>query len=215
MAIGAVAVAALAAGSGAAVATSRDGGREAEQEVLADAAKRLDVTPQKLRSALSAAQDAQLEAAVKEGRLTQEQADAIKARRRQDGRVLGVGPGHHHGPGFGGPGMRRGLNMFSELAEALDLSEEQLLDRLHDGRSVAQIARAQNKDLDDVKAQVRDAQAKRLDAEVRAGRLTDAQRDAMLEHLDEHIDRLAEKRLGMRRFPGAQMRPGSFDGSMN
>ena len=111
--------------------------------------------------------------------------------------------------------MRRGLSMFSELAEALDLTEEQLLDRLHDGRSVAQIARAQNKDLDDVKAQVRDAQAKRLDADVKAGRLTDAQRDAMLEHLNEHIDRLAEKRLGMRRLPGAQMRPGSFDGSMN
>src|SRR5688572_16113373 len=170
MAIGAVAVAALAVGSGAAIATSRDGGREAEQEVLADAAKRLDVTPEKLRSALSAAQDAQLDAAVKEGRLTQEQADAIKARRRQDGRVLGVGPGHQHGHGFGGPGMRRGLNMFSELAQALDLTEEQLLDRLHDGRSVAQVARAQNKDLDDVKAQVRDAQAKRLDADVKAGR---------------------------------------------
>ena len=62
------------------------------------------MSPSELRDALAAAQDDQLDADVKAGRLTQEQADAIKAHRKEAGSVLG-GPGilHHRG----GPGFRR------------------------------------------------------------------------------------------------------------
>src|SRR5918997_5590508 len=80
---------------GAGVAIGATTGKKAEQQVLADAAKRLDTTPEKLRAALAAAQDAQLDKAVKAGELTQEQADRMKAARKARGSVLGgSGIGH-------------------------------------------------------------------------------------------------------------------------
>lgn len=201
LAIGGLAALALAAGSAGAIAATGSDSREDEQAVLDDAAKRLEVTPEKLRSALGAAQDAQLDQAVRSGELSQEQADAIKARRAQDGRVLGMGPGRgpgHHG--MRGRGRGGGEQRFEDLAAALDLSEAELDAELRDGKSVSEIAEAQNKPLADVKREVRAARVERLAAAVKAGRITDAQRYAMVEHLDKHIDRLGEKAGG--RFGG-------------
>jgi hypothetical protein len=224
MAVVTSAVVALAAGSaGAIAATSGDERKKAEQAVLDDAAKRLDVAPEKLRSALQAAQDAQLDQAVKDGRLTQAQADAIKKRRAESGTVLG-GPGFGHhgrgGPGFahgrGGPGGR--LGVLAGAAKALGISERSLHEQLHDGKTLAEIAKAKGKDLADVKAAARKAAADRLAAAVKSGRITDAQRDAMLKGLDEMIDRLATEGLprrgrGFHDGPpgtdGARMRPGT------
>src|SRR5688500_3413875 len=122
------AAAIVAGGAGAAIGATN--GKKAESEVLADAAKRLDTTPQKLRDALAAAQDAQLDKAVKAGELTREQADRIKAERRRSGRVLG-GPGRHGG-GPGGRGMRgpggrggRGGPIMDEVAKALGITREE------------------------------------------------------------------------------------------
>lgn len=215
-AIAAASALVLAAGSaGAIAATSQDEGKKREDAVLSDAAKRLNVTPEKLRDALGDAQDAQLDQAVEDGELTKEQADAIKQRRQQSGRVLGLGPGKrggpgfgphgpHGGPGFGPPGEGFGMrgaagDVMAEVAKALGISRDRLHDQLHDGKSVADIARAQGKDLDDVKAAARAAVVEELGEAVKAGKLTDAQRDRLVEHLDEHLDRLAEGRMGMGR----------------
>jgi hypothetical protein len=183
-------VAAVIAGSaGAIAATKQDEGKKAEQAVLDDAAKRLNVAPAELRDALAKAQDAQLDQAVKDGKLTQQQADAIKARRKQDGRVLGGGgrgpggPGHHGG----GPG-----GLIDPAAKALGLSRQALATQLRSGKTLAEIAKAQSKDLADVKAAIKTAATKQLDAAVKAGRLTSAQRDEEVAELDEHIDGFAE-----------------------
>jgi len=97
-----------AAGTGVAVATSNsDDAEQREDAVLADAAGRLDVDAGALRDALAAAEDAQLDAEVKAGRLTQAQADAIKKMRERSGLVLG-GPGGHHERGFGFRGGHEG-----------------------------------------------------------------------------------------------------------
>ena len=187
-------VAAVAGGSAVAVAHgTREDARQAEQAVLEDAAKRLDVTAQELRDALAAAHHARLDAAVKAGELTREQADAIKARRRAEGTVLRLG-----GRGFGGPGGRGhhgGGPLFDDAAEALGLTRAQLFQRLRDGDTIGEIARAQGKTLAAVKQAVRTAVTQRLDAALRDGRITQAQRDEMLEHLQEHIDRLGEASL--------------------
>lgn len=196
IAIVAAAGALVAAGTGAAIGATSAG--KAEKEVLADAAKRLDTTPEKLRSALAAAQDAQLDKAVKAGEITQERAGAIKARRKQSGRVLG-------GPGMGGPrgGLRmRGARLMPAVAKALGLSPAELHEQLRDGRSIAEIANADGKALDDVKNAVRAAARARLDKAVEAGRITQKHADARLEHLDEHIARFDQP---VRRFRG---RPG-------
>ena len=185
---------AVGAGAGGAVAASGgDDGKKAEQSILADAAQRLNVSPDALRSALSAAEDAQIDQAVKDGKLTQQQADAIKARRKQDGRVLGGvgGPGHGGPGGVGGPGHlgARGA-VLDAAATALGLAPDALRTQLSSGKSIADLAKADNKNLDDVKAAIKAAVTKQLDADVTAGRLTSAQRTDALAELDQHLDAL-------------------------
>ena len=191
-----------AAGTGVAVATSRDDdAKQREQAVLSDAAKRLDVSPSELRDALSEAQDAQLDADVKAGRLTQEQADEIKRHRDESGAVLG-GPGifrHHIGPRIGrfhgGPGHGPG-DIFDAAADALGISQEKLFEQLRDGKSLAEIAKANGKSMDDVKAAVRKAVKAELDEAVENGPLTRAQADEMLDHLVDRLDDIGSFRPG-------------------
>lgn len=192
----------VAGSAGAIAATSQDKGKQAEQAVLDDAAKRLNVAPSELRDALAKAQDAQLDQAVKDGTLTQQQADAIKARRKQDGRVLGGGGGRGFGHHGGGPGA-----LIDPAAKALGLSRQELVTRLRSGKTLADIAKTESKDLADVKAAVKKAATEQLDAAVKAGRLTDAQRDAEVAELDEHFDRFAEGR-GPGRFDRGHGRRG-------
>ncbi len=87
-----------------------------------------------------------------------------------------------------------------EVADALGITERQLFLRLRAGRTLAQIAKAEGKDLAEVKAAATSAAKERLDAAVEEGDLTQAQADEILEHLDEHLDRLATD--GLPRFPG-------------
>ena len=200
--VAAAAAAAVVGGSaGAIAATKQDEGKKAEQAVLDDAAKRLNVAPTELRDALAKAQDAQLDQAVKDGRLTQQQADAIKARRKENGRVLGGGRGHH-GPGH--HGLRAG-GLLKPAADALGLTRRELATQLRAGKTLTEIAKAENKDVADVKAAVKRAATERLDAAVKAGRLTEAQRDEKLSRLDEHFDRFAEGK-----GPGRGGRGGRF-----
>jgi hypothetical protein len=203
-----VSAAVLAAGAGGGAAIAASGGddrQQAEQSILDDAAKRLNVTPEALRSALGGAEDSQLDQAVKDGKLTQEQADAIKARRAKDGGVLGgPGVGGPHG-GAGGPGFGRGLGgpglMFKmgpggaldAAASALGLKRDDLVSKLRDGKSIADVAKDQGKSLDDVKKAITDGVTKELDQAVTDKKLTSEQRDKVLKELDEHLDDLVTR----------------------
>jgi hypothetical protein len=206
-----VSAAVLAAGAGGGAAIAASGGddrQQAEQSILDDAAKRLNVTPDALRSALGAAEDSQLDQAVKDGKLTQEQADAIKARRAKDGNVLGgPGAGGPHGGvgGAGSPGFGRGIGgpglMFKigpggaldAAAAALGLQRADLISKLRDGKSIADVAKDQNKSLDDVKKAITDGVTKELDQAVTDKKLTSDQRDKILKELDEHLDDLVTR----------------------
>jgi transposase-like protein len=213
----------VAGGTGVAIAavTKNDGGR-VEQAVLDDAAKRLNVTPEQLRDALSQAQDAQLDQAVKDGKLTQQQAAAIKARRKQSGRVLGGGPSgpgfRHHGfgPGFG-PGHGAAGAIFPDLAKALGITREQLRTQLRGGKSIADIAKAQGTSLDDVRSALKADAKTAADKAVKDGDLTQAQADELLTHLDEALSHLGDARPKLPRFRGHRasgpvpdLRPGGF-----
>lgn len=197
------AVLAVGAGGGAAIAASGgDDRKQAEQSILDDAAKKLNVTPEALRSALGSAQDGQLDQAVKDGKLTQEQADAIKERRAKSGTVLG-GPGvggPHGGPGFGGghggPGLMFKLGPGGALdaaASELGLKREDLITKLRDGKSIADVAKDQSKSLDDVKKAITAGVTKGLDQAVKDKKLTDEQRDKVLKQLGEHLDDLVTR----------------------
>ena len=221
----------LAGGTGAAIAAvTKDEGAKAEQAVLDSAAKKLDVTPEKLRDALAAAQDEQLDAAVKAGKLTQAQADKLKAARKASGHVLGGGPlGKLHmrggprlemhgfkGPGGAGFGIR--ADLFDGLAKALGTTEDKLHEQLRDGKSLADIAKANGKSLADVKASLKAAMKAKLDKAVSDEDLTRKQADAMLERFDDGFDAFASgKQLRFRHEfrrggppPAGVPKPGSF-----
>jgi len=206
----------VAGGTGAAIAAvSKDERKAAEDAVLEDAAKRLNVTPDKLRDALAAAQDAQLDQAVKDGKLTQKQADMIKERRKQSGAVLGgpgalklrggklgihpggPGPGFGYGHGPHGPGLR--MEILDGLADALGTTQSKLREGLRDGKSIADIAKANGKSLDDVRKALKATAKTRLDKAVKDEDLTQKQADRLLDRVGEKIDALTSGKPLMRR----------------
>ncbi len=184
-------LAALAVAGGTAGAIAAGSAKSDEQAVLADAAKRLGVGTDELRSALSAAEDAQLDAAVKAGRITQTQADEIKKHRSEEGTVLGMG--HRGGPrgghGFGGP------ELISDAAKALGVSEEKLMQKLRDGD-------------EDAKAAVKKAATAALDKALKDGDITQSQHDEMLEHLDDFRGRGGPRGFGHHERGGPGGPPG-------
>jgi flavin-dependent dehydrogenase len=183
---------ALAAAGGGAIAATQD---DPEQSILNDAAKRLNVSPKALEDALKAAEDAQLDKAVKDGKLSQAEADRIKQRRSKDGHVLGGRFGHRGGPAFGrgrfdhgGPGAA-----IDAAATALGLTRQGLFDQLRSGKSLADVAKAHGKDLADVKAAVRKEIADGLDQAVKDKRLTRDRADEVLRRFDERFDAFAQR----------------------
>ena len=195
---GAATLAVLAGGASAVAATTTTDRKAEEQAFLADAAKRLGVSSEQLTSALTAAQDARLAAAVKAGELTQAQADAIKARRAADGTVLslGRGPGGPGGHGGGPAGRGGGRELLADAAKAIGITEDALKTQLRDGKTLTEIVKAEGKTLADVQAAVKKAAVARLDAALKAKTITQAQHDEAVEHLNEHISRLGDAKFG-------------------
>lgn len=208
----AAALSAVAGGSAVAIGATVNGeAKKAEAEVLGDAAKQLGVQSGDLRRALADALNSQLDKAVKAGALTQAQADAIKRRRAESGtilpgRALGApGPrgGRGHRLGAGGRG-HRGASI-EAAAKALGLTRAQLHEQLRAGKTIAELAKSGGKDLADVKAAMKTAIVDRLDADVKAGRLTAARRDKIVEGLDARIDSKVDGKMGPGR-PGGRGR---------
>ena len=180
---------ALAAAGGGAIAATQD---DPEQSIINDAAKRLNVTPEALRDALAAAEDNQLDEAVKAGKLTQEQAYRIKQHRAARGHVLGGHPGFRHGFrgrfDHGGPGQA-----IDAAATTLGLTRHKLFEELRSGKSLAAVAKAQGKDLSDVKAAVRKVIATGLAQAVKDKRMPQDRADEILKRFDERFDQFAQR----------------------
>jgi len=190
LAVGAVAVAAL-AGGGAALAGSGLGSGEEQQAIIDDAAKRLGVEPQALEDALENALAARIDAAVAAGRLTEEQAAEMK-QRLEDGQLPlfgGRGGPGHHGPGLG----LHGGELVDSAAAYLGVSENELRSQLRDGKSLAAVAAAEGKTVAGLKAALRAAAKEKLDDAVANGRLTAAQRDEALARFDDRLDDLVTR----------------------
>ena len=85
-----------------------------------------------------------------------------------------------YGSGFAGGAMHE--YVFSALADALDLSVEDLSARLQDGQSIADIAESQGLSLDELADAHKAAFEQALQAAVEAGELTQEQADWILDH---------------------------------
>ena len=183
-AIAGTVVALAVGGTGAGIAATKLGSNPSAESkaIVDDAAKQLGVQPSALSSALKKALSARVDAAVAAGRLTKEQGAELKARIASDDFPLfgapGFGGGHfgHHG----GPGLDAG-------AKYLGLTEGKLRTQLESGKTLAQVAKAQKKSVEGLTAALKADAKQKLDAAVRAGRLTQAQETRMLADLDQRM----------------------------
>jgi transposase-like protein len=155
---------------------------------IAAVAKQHGVAVQKVIDALVADAQGELAAAVKTGRITQAQADQVKADlvSRIEGRVNAPGGAFRPGPPFG----RFGFGPFGDLsvaAKAIGISEADLVTALRGGSSIAAVAKQHGvADQKVIDALVADARSK-LAAAVKAGRITQTQADAIAADLPQRI----------------------------
>jgi len=184
---------------------------------LNDVAKRLNVTPDQLKAAIKGATNDRIDQAVKDGKITKEQGDALK-KRAADGGVPFLGPalgGLRPGPGFhfGGRGFgfgHRGGASLDAAAKYLGLTEEQLRTQLAAGKSLADIAGDKSKSVDGLKkAMTADLQAK-LDQAVKDKKLTQAQADEILKRTNDLLDDLVNGKFE----PGMRFGHKGFGGPM-
>ena len=167
------------------------------------------MTPKALTSALQGAFFDQLDAAVAAGKLTQAQANAIKQRIEQSGgipRFDGFPPFGLHA--FGGPHALgiRGHGELGAAAKYLGLTNEQLLQQLSSGKTLAQIAAAKGKSTSGLKDAMLAAIKSKLDRGVANKMLTGQQEQQIVSQLSAHLDDLingklpAPPRFGLRPF---------------
>ena len=195
-------------GAGGTYAATKSSGNSERQAFLDDVAKRLNVDPKDLTTALREAFFDRLDAAVKAGKITKDQADAIKKRVQSGGGVPfgpfgGPGPGPGGPPGFfhrgGPPGPGHGGPLFGGIdaaAKFLGLTDAQLRDQLMSGKSLADIAKDKGKSVDDLKAAIKDGVKTKLDAAVKDKKLTQDQEDKILKELDSHLDDIVNGKPG-------------------
>jgi hypothetical protein len=204
IAIGAAALI-VAGGGGAAVAATGSG--SSPNDFLDSVARNLGISREKLDDATKAAAIDQVDAQLKAGQITQAQADELK-KRIQDGDVpplgalRGGGPGFGFGPGGpGGPGglLKAGISdSLAAAAKYLGLSESALRDQLQDGKSLADVAKAQSKDVDGLKDAILAAAKSDLDKAVSDKKLTQSQADDVYSRLKDRIDDVVNGKLGDR-----------------
>jgi hypothetical protein len=164
---------------------------EESKAIVNDAAKNLGIEPSKLSAALKQAFEDRIDAAVGDGRLTKEQGAELK-QRIESGDFPLFGPPAFW-PGFGAP--HRFFHGLDAAASYLGLTEEQLHGQLESGKTLAEIAKAQGKPVDGLKdAMLKDARSK-LDAAVKAGRLSKAEEQRVLADLEQRLDDLVNGKL--------------------
>ena len=182
------AVAGLAvAGGGVAVAANQVSGANDTQAVVYDAAKQLGVQPSVLTAALKKALEDRVDAAVAAGRLTKSEGDALKQRLEAGELPLfggPGGPGRFHDGGFHGGGFFGGLETASSY---LGLTQARLESDLESGKTLAQVARAEDKSVDGLVQAMYGAAKQRLDDAVSAGKLTKTQESSVLAELKSRL----------------------------
>ena len=213
------------AGGGAAIAASQTD--SPASSFLDSVAKHLGISSAELEDATRAAAIDQVDQALEDGRITQEQADELKSR-IESGDFPGflgpalVGPGLF---GFGhaergGPGHHMFFfgDKLSSAAEYLGLTQAELREQLAAGKSLADVAEAEGKSVDGLKQAILAGAKSALDEAVESKRLTQEQADAIYERLQGSIDELVSGTLPGPRFrhgfgPGFDAPDGDGDGS--
>jgi len=161
-------------------------------------ASRLGIDEAKLKTDIIGAIGDTLDQAVKDGKITQAQAGQIKNDMGQ-----GINSGNFPFFGFGKghgrfPGYKMGRFEFdtlgpAEFAKALDMNEQDLINELNSGKSIAQVAQEHNVDLNQVKQTVLADVKSQLDTAVKNGTVTQSHADNVYQKISNNIDNLLNK----------------------
>lgn len=188
---------------GAAYATTHQGPAAFRQAVIADAAKRLGVTPSQLTGAIQQAQIDQVNKAVAAGKLTRAQGNAI-IKGIKSGRGFGLGGppmgafGFHRHGDLGPMMMHHGRGpadggFLSGAATYLGVSSAALFNDLRSGKTLADVARSKGKSVAGLEQAMLNASKARLDGAVKKGFMTTQQEQEFLAHMKTGIDTFVTK----------------------
>jgi hypothetical protein len=184
--------------------TNQDERNQLKEAFIKNLASQLGVDEAKLNAAYSAAIRDTVDQAVKDGKLTQAQADKIKAAAKNGfpggfPGWAGKGQGMHQGKaGRMGPGAHAGFGqkgILDAAAKALKLTTAELQTQLKAGKSIADVAKDQSVDLQTVKDAMLAAIKADLDARVKAGKLTQAQADPRYQAAPAQVDKLVDAKF--------------------
>jgi hypothetical protein len=178
------------------------------QNFISKLAQKLGKTDTEVQTAITQTESETIDQAVKDGKLTQAQADQMKTR---------MGKGQMPFAPFGGmmrgrPGVRGGMVGFGAEQKAvtdyLGITAATLATDLKSGKSLADVAAATpGKSRDGLKTAIVDAQKARLDAAVKAGKLTQANADASLTKFSANVDKMLDAKHDPNAKPQRGARP--------
>ena len=129
---------------------------------------------------LAAIKDA-LKGLVTDGTITQAQADKVATTLSQADMPFGRGPGGPGGPGRGGPLSPEAT------AKVLGITVDELRTAMMSGKTLTQVAAAQGISKADLISKLVTAAKTQLAADLKAGKITQAQYDACVADLQAHI----------------------------
>ena len=164
---------------------------ERRDNFLGRVATNLGISLDQLRTAFKTAETQTVDQLLADGKLTQDQADKLKAK-IQSGDGFGIGRflGKHEGAKDRRQdriaNIRNGL--VESAATALHMTPADLKAQLKSGKSIAQVATAQSIDLSAVKTQITGDAKTKLDKLVADGKLTQARADQALQKLTDNLD---------------------------
>lgn len=152
--------------------------QQAQQNFIQHLATRLNISPDAATTALKGAAKDSVADQVKAGKLTQAQADKIDANIDSGKFVPGAFGGRF---GHGGPhaGIGRG-GVLNAAATALNLKPADLMSQLRSGKTLQQIAQAQNVPFANVQTAITNAVKPKLDQAVASGKMTAQQEQNIL-----------------------------------
>jgi polyhydroxyalkanoate synthesis regulator phasin len=169
-------------------------------------AAKLGIGEDELKTAIEETQSEMIDEEVAAGRLTEEQAERLKERVGEGDFGFPFG-GLGHGPGHGvwGAGVTPEV-----IAEALGITQDQLMEELSGGKSLAEVAEGQGMSVDEFSEALLSQVKVQLDALVGEGELTQEQADAMLERIEENMDGIVSGQGVPGGFGGPGRGPGGF-----
>ena len=172
-------------------------------KTLTDVAKEKNVSTDDLKTAIVTAVDAKLDQAVKDGNLTQAQADKAKS---QLSNLSLDQLGFNRGPSkLPAAGFAMGQEALNAAAQKLGITTQDLMTELRSGKTLADVAKEKNVSTDDLKTAIVNAVDAQIDQAVTNGKLTQSQADNIKAQIAK-IDLTQPFGMGMGR--GWQFGPG-------